>query len=92
MKKIFLSTLLAIFMVASYGQTVVRMTDDSTLVSVKTGKSSQIPKATYTATNVRYRVGNDSYPVYRTSNGKYFVMRRSAKTGKPYKTYLKVIR
>ena len=52
-------------------------------------QSSNKPKKTApTLTPYTYVIDSISYPVYMSANGKYFIIRTSKKTGKPYKQYL----
>lgn len=52
-------------------------------------QSSNKPKKTApTLTPYTYVIDSVSYPVYMSANGKYFIIRTSKKTGKPYKQYL----
>lgn len=47
---------------------------------------------TYSATNEKFVDSKGAvYPVYKTKNGKYFVLRTSKKTGKQYREYLRLL-
>lgn len=50
--------------------------------------SNKPKKAAPTLTPYTYVIDSISYPVYMSANGKYFIIRTSKKTGKPYKQYL----
>ena len=65
-----------------YGQNVVRK--GNTFIQ----SSNKPKKAAPTLTPYTYVIDSVSYPVYMSANGKYFIIRTSKKTGKPYKQYL----
>lgn len=46
------------------------------------------PKQGAKKTELTYTIKDTTYPVYQTSKGKYYVIRKSKKTGKEYKMYL----
>jgi len=41
-------------------------------------------------TNLTHTIKGIKYPVYKSANNKYFILRTSKKTNKEYKQYLKV--
>lgn len=59
------------------GNTFVELSDSSKK------QKSEPQKTVYT-----YVKNGVSYPVYVSKNGKYFIIRTSKKTGKPYRQYL----
>ena len=83
MKKLLLIVCLALLGNATYAQNVVRNGNTFTEVSKKKQKEAfKTTPYTYVAAD-----GN-KYPIYVSGNGKYFIIRKSAKTGKEYRQYL----
>lgn len=85
MKHLFLALTLMLLMVAGVtGQTVVK---DSTGVytTLKAEKKPDKKTGEYFKTSK-----GEKFPIYVSSNGKYYVIRTSKKTGKQYKQYLKL--
>ena len=48
------------------------------------------PKVKPVKTTMSITKGDKDYPVYKTKNGSYFILRISKKSGKEYKQYLKM--
>lgn len=85
MKRIFLSIALLACIVGS-GQNV-KKTSDGNYVAVTTEKSREPGKLTgKTYTDSKW----NKFPVYVSGTGKLYVIRKSGKTGKEYKQYLKL--
>lgn len=83
MKKLFLIVCLALLGNVVYAQNVVRNGNTFTEVSKKKQKEA------FKATPYTYVASDGTkYPIYVSSNGKYFIIRKSAKTGKEYRQYL----
>lgn len=83
MKRIFLIVCLALLGSVVYAQEVVRNGNTFTEVSKKKQKEA------FKATPYTYVASNGTkYPIYISGNGKYFIIRKSAKTGKEYRQYL----
>ena len=83
MKKLFLIVCLALLGSVVYAQEVVRNGNTFTQVSKKKQKEAfKTTPYTYVASDGK------KYPVYISGNGKYFIIRTSAKSGKEYRQYL----
>ena len=83
MKKLFLIVCLALLGSTAYAQDVVRNGTTFTQVSKKSKEAdSTVTQYTFVATD------GVKYPIYRSSKGKYFIIRTSKKTGKQYRQYL----
>lgn len=83
MKKLLLIVCLALLSSAVYSQEVVRNGNVFTQVSSKKAKEAfKSTPYTYVAAD------GTKYPIYISGNGKYFIIRKSAKTGKEYRQYL----
>lgn len=83
MKKLFLIVCLALLGSAAYAQEVVRNGNTFTQTSKKKAKEAFMTTPyTYVASD------GTKYPIYVSGNGKYFIIRKSAKTGKEYRQYL----
>lgn len=69
--------------ITAHSQEVIRKGNTFTEVSKKKQKEA------FKTTPYTY-VANDGtkYPIYISSNGKYFIIRKSSKTGKEYRQYL----
>lgn len=81
-----LITLAFVFSLAAHGQTVERR--GNTFVQ-KCDSSSRIKKSDVQVTKYFYQTADGTkYPIYVSSNGKYFIIRVSSKTGKQYRQYL----
>ena len=83
MKKLFLIVCLALLGSVVYAQDVIRKGNTFEQVSKKKQKE------TYKLTQYTY-IASDGvkYPIYISEKGKYFIFRKSAKTGKEYRQYL----
>ena len=83
MKKLFLIVCLALLGNVVYAQDVVRNGTTFTQVSKKSKEAdSTVTQYTFVATD------GVKYPIYISEKGKYFIFRKSAKTGKEYRQYL----
>lgn len=83
MKKIMLMLCMLLLGGTLAAQNVVRNGNTFTEVSKKKQKEAfKTTPYTYVAAD-----GN-KYPIYISGNGKYFIIRKSAKTGKEYRQYL----
>ena len=86
MKKFVLIVCLALLGGVTYAhaQKVVRNGNNFTQVTSKAQKQTEVVKTQYTYT------ANDgvTYPIYLSGNGKYFIIRKSSKSGKEYRQYL----
>lgn len=67
-----------------FAQTKIVKSADGVYESVKSERKSEAVKTEY---NYRDSKG-ETYPIYQSKNGKYFVKRVSQKTGKEYNYYL----
>ncbi|MDD3915477.1 MAG: hypothetical protein PHF76_12620 [Bacteroidales bacterium] len=45
---------------------------------------------TSTKTELTHTIGNETFPVFKSPRGAYYIKRVSKKTGKEYKQYLKI--
>ena len=82
-KLLFILCLILLGGIAVKAQEVVRNGNVFTQVSSKKAKEAfKSTPYTYVAAD-----GN-KYPIYISGNGKYFIIRKSAKTGKEYRQYL----
>lgn len=77
MKTIILTIFLSIFTVLSYSQEVKLKTSTQTQESL----TKTATKTTYTYKGI---------PVYKSSKGTYFIVRKSKKSGNYYKVYVEV--
>lgn len=69
--------------IAAHGQEVIRKGNTFEQVSKKKQKE------TYKLTPYTYVAADGiKYPIYLSNNGKYFIIRKSKKTGKEYRQYL----
>lgn len=59
----------------------------STCAEVFKTPSSKSAKTDSTTIHV-YEIKGQSYPIYKSTRGKYYIWRTSKKTGKQYKQYL----
>jgi hypothetical protein len=83
MKKLFLIVCLALLGSVVYAQEVVRNGNTFTQTSKKKAKEAFMTTPyTYVAAD------GTKYPIYISGNGKYFIIRKSKKTGKEYRQYL----
>lgn len=83
MKKLFLIVCLALLGSVVYAQEVVRNGNTFTQTSKKKAKEAFMTTPyTYVASD------GTKYPIYVSGSGKYFIIRKSAKTGKEYRQYL----
>lgn len=83
MKKLFLTVCLALLGSVVYTQDIVRNGNVFMQVSKKKQKEAlKLTPYTYVASD------GTKYPIYISGNGKYFIIRKSAKTGKEYRQYL----
>lgn len=83
MKKLFLIICLTLLGSVAYCQDVIRKGNTFEQVSKKKTKE------TYKATPYTYVASDgNKYPIYVSEKGKYFIIRKSAKTGKEYRQYL----
>lgn len=83
MKKLFLIVCLALLGSVVYAQEVVRNGNTFTQTSKKKAKEAFMTTPyTYVATD------GTKYPIYLSGHGKYFIIRKSKKTGKEYRQYL----
>ena len=82
-KLLFILCLILLGGIAVKAQEVVRNGNTFTEVSKKKQKEAfKTTPYTYVASD------GTKYPIYVSGNGKYFIIRRSAKTGKEYRQYL----
>lgn len=82
MKHLLLLLCLLLGGISVSAQNVIRK--DNTFMQV-----SNKEKVTYKATPYTYVASDGTkYPIYVSGNGKYFIIRKSAKTGKEYRQYL----
>lgn len=73
----------------SFGCTMVRGQNVVRNGNVFTQVSSKKAKEAFKSTPYTYVAADGKkYPIYISSNGKYFIIRKSAKTGKEYRQYL----
>lgn len=63
-------------MINSIGQEIVKI------------ERSAAQKNAPTKTDLTYKIKDEVYPVYQTSQGGYFIIRTSKKSGKEYRMYL----
>lgn len=83
MKKLFLIVCLALLGSAVYAQDVVRNGNTFTQTSKKKAKEAFMTTPyTYVAAD------GTKYPIYISGQGRYFIIRKSKKTGKEYRQYL----
>ena len=69
--------------ITAHSQEVVRNGNTFTAVSKKKQKEAfKVTPYTYVASD------GTKYPIYISGNGKYFIIRKSKKTGKEYRQYL----
>ena len=69
--------------ITAQGQTVVR--NGNTFMQVSKAKQ----KETFKTTQYTYIAADGTkYPIYLSGHGKYFIIRKSKKTGKEYRQYL----
>lgn len=52
------------------------------------GNVFKVEKVSDSITPYFYEIDGVNYPIYRSSNGSFYIKRISKKTGKEYKTYL----
>lgn len=82
-KKLFLIVVCLLLGSVVYAQEVVRNGNTFTQTSKKKAKEAFMTTPyTYVASD------GTKYPIYVSGNGKYFIIRKSAKTGKEYRQYL----
>lgn len=82
-KLLFILCLILLGGITVKAQEVVRNGNTFTEVSKKKQKEALMPTPyTYVASD------GTKYPIYRSSKGKYFIIRTSKKTGKEYRQYL----
>lgn len=67
-----------------FGQTKITKSADGVYESVKTERKTEAIKTEHIFRDSK----GDTYPIYQSKNGKYFVKRVSKKTGKEYNYYL----
>lgn len=89
MKKSIIGLLFIILSFSCRAQNVVK-DENGNYVVVKSSVSSQFVKKPIINTGHTYTVNNIVYPIYESVNGKFYILRTSAKTGKLYKQYLKI--
>ena len=83
MKKLLFTLCLILLGGITVAQEVVRNGNVFTQVSSKKAKEAfKSTPYTYVAAD------GTKYPIYISGNGKYFIVRKSAKTGKEYRQYL----
>ena len=83
MKKLFLIVCLALLGSVVYAQEVVRNGNTFTQTSKKKAKEAFMTTPyTYVAAD------GTKYPIYISGQGRYFIIRKSKKTGKEYRQYL----
>lgn len=83
MKHLLLIVCLALISGIAYPQKVVRNGNTFIEVSKKQQKEAFVAMPyTYVASD------GTKYPIYVSGNGKYFIIRKSVKTGKEYRHYL----
>lgn len=83
MKKLLLIVCLFLLGSVAYAQEVIRKGNTFEQVSKKKSKEAyKLTQYTYIAADGK------KYPIYISEKGKYFIFRKSAKTGKEYRQYL----
>jgi hypothetical protein len=86
MKKSISILVFALFTLISNGQTVkINASGNYTSISAK----SQTVKPVNTGKTFEAKNG-DTYPIFKSARGKYFIIRTSKNTGKKYNQYLKL--
>ena len=68
----------------AHAQKVVRNGNNFTQVTSKAQKQTEVIKTQYTYT----ASDGNIYPIYLSSTGKAFIIRKSSRTGKEYRQYL----
>ena len=82
-KLLFILCLILLGVITVKAQDVIRNGNTFTEVSKKKQKEAfKTTPYTYMASD------GTKYPIYISGNGKYFIIRKSAKTGKEYRQYL----
>jgi len=85
---IWIVLILLLAFIGAMGQSIVKRNNLGQFQTV----SSRPDSLNYSPTNEKFVDSKGTiYTVYRTKNGKYFVLRTSKKTGKQYREYLKLI-
>lgn len=84
MKKLLLSLAICAACNVGFSQTITKL-ENGIYTSVTVAKTSEPAK--YTG-NIFKDSKGAQYPILISANGKYFIVRTSAKTGKTYKQYL----
>lgn len=83
MKKLLLIVCLFLLGSVAYAQEVIRKGNTFEQVSKKKSKEAyKLTQYTYIAAD------GTKYPIYISEKGKYFIFRKSTKTGKEYRQYL----
>lgn len=85
MKKICLMAVLAIMVLGLDAQTFVKKDSLGNYITMKSVKTEDKKTGEFFKDSKGIK-----YPIYVSSNGKYYVIRTSKKTGKEYKSYLKL--
>lgn len=81
MKKIFVCLLLAFLTTNISAQTKYELKNNTFVVSVQQKQDIK--------TGYKIQIKDKTYDIYQSKNGKYYILRKSNKTGKEYKQYLK---
>lgn len=84
MRRLIFTALLLVGMTAS-AQTTYRQ-EGNKLVKIEQEKTTKQPEKT----GVTVEIKGETFDVYKGSKGGFFVIRKSKKTGKEYRQYLKI--
>ena len=87
MKNLLISLIVVLFSINVNADSIVRNGNVYTQIATKTIRKS-VP-ATKTNKVYKDKKGN-SYPIYKTAKGKFYIEVASKKTGKTYKKYLDI--
>ncbi len=87
MKNLLISLIVVLFSINVNADSIVRNGNVYTQIATKTIRKS-VP-ATKTDKVYKDKKGN-SYPIYKTAKGKFYIEVASKKTGKTYKKYLDI--
>lgn len=91
MKAIILAALMLLSVgAAAQNETKKFQVNGNVITNVKSDKAKRESKPAEKTTYVYKDSQGKTYPVYKSANGKLFVNKISAKTGKPYKMYIKL--
>lgn len=96
--KTLLTLVFALFIASTLTAQSYKVGEDNQLVQVKDStttkqvKPDDINRTGLTKTSYTITKKGVEYPVYQGKNGGYYIIRRSAKSGKEYKQYIKIQR